>query len=51
MVWDDLIMRDEIADLIGAAVQNLGYPVGMGIPPHPETMKRLADEILKMLKE
>ncbi len=42
-------MRDEIADLIGAVVTNLGYPVGMGCPPNPETMKRLADEILKIV--
>ena len=44
-------MRDEIAELIGAVIENLGYPVGMGVAPNPETMKRLADEILKMLKE
>jgi hypothetical protein len=49
----DLIdpVRGEIAELVGIVIANLGYPVGMGIAPNPETMTRLAEEILKMLEE
>jgi hypothetical protein len=33
---------DWIADALGKSIADLGYPVGCGVAPHPEQMKRAA---------
>lgn len=37
---------EEIADVLGFHIANLGYPVGCGISPHPETLIKIARAIL-----
>lgn len=46
----DLLLEDEMAELIGLAIQHLGYPVGMGLAPKPEMAKRLAAELLRTVR-
>ena len=38
--------QEEIADVLGFHIANLGYPVGCGISPHPETLIKIARAIL-----
>lgn len=33
---------ERIADVLGSHIANLGYPVGCGIAPHPETLLKIA---------
>jgi hypothetical protein len=47
---DQLIIA-EMAELIDLVIKNLGYPVGMGLPPNPETTRRLAAELLKTVRD
>jgi hypothetical protein len=49
MTQDQII--NEIAGLISRVIEGLGSPVGMGIPPHPGTMLRLAAEIVKIARQ
>lgn len=36
-----------LADLLGSSIANLGYPVGCGIAPNPETMQRAATKVFE----
>lgn len=29
--------------LLRTMISNIGYPVGCGLPPHPETIRKMAD--------
>lgn len=46
---DDLLI-EEMAELIELLTANLGYPVGMGSPIHALTARRLANELLKIVR-
>lgn len=44
----EMIKEAEIAWLseeLGRCISNLGYPVGCGIAPHPETLKIAAEKL------
>ena len=32
-----------LSDRLSTSIANLGYPVGCGVPPHPEQIKRAAE--------
>ena len=34
-----------LARELGESIANLGYPVGCGIAPHPETLKKAANKL------
>lgn len=36
-----------LADLLGSSISNLGYPVGCGVAPNHETMKRAATKVFE----
>ena len=38
-----------IATMIAEFIENLGYPVGMGLAPHPDSCRKLADAICNAL--
>ena len=38
-----------IADMIAEFIENLGYPVGMGLAPHPDSCRKLADAICRAI--
>ncbi len=43
-----------LSDQLASSIANLGYPVGMGIPPHPDQIKKAAttlfDRYAKMIE-
>ena len=46
----DALREVEIAwlsDQLSKSIANLGYPVGMGIPPHPEQIKKAATALFE----
>jgi hypothetical protein len=44
-------LSNRIAAELGHAISNLGYPVGMGAYPNPDTMQTGAQSILKMIAD
>ena len=38
-------IADAIAFMIAEFIESLGYPVGMGLAPHPQSCRKLADAI------
>jgi hypothetical protein len=40
-----------LAESLSASIANLGYPVGMGMSPHPESCLEAADKILAHFHE
>lgn len=42
----DQVTAREVAELLGDLIENIGYPVGMGMRPDPGTLERLATRAL-----
>jgi hypothetical protein len=51
MTEKDQLLIAEMAELIDLIIRDLGYPVGMGLAPHPEASRRLAVQLLKTVRE
>lgn len=37
---------DLIATLLQVQIANIGYPVGCGVAPHPETLRKIAENVV-----
>ena len=47
---DDKRKIELLVTLLEVMISNLGYPVGCGIAPHPETLKKMAENVLKVAR-
>jgi hypothetical protein len=41
-------LRDLVRTYLEVSIANLGYPVGMGMAPNPETLNKMAADIAKI---